>query len=71
MTDNTIPPDKLQARFEREFRGHRIHALPDKGGTMVFNPALDDKKWLDAASSWMSKRSKCKFYFSPAVIKFR
>jgi hypothetical protein len=68
MSYNNQSSEKLQALFENAFRGHRIHALPPKGGSRVFNPPTG-KGWLNSARPWMGKQRDCKFYFSPSVIK--
>jgi len=59
----------MQDRFDAAFRGHRIHALPAKGGTRIWNPVSDTLPWIPAARSWMGRQKNCKFYFSPATIK--
>src|SRR5579864_1184103 len=65
MTDQT----NLQIRFERAFRGHRIHALPEKGGSRTWDPPKEATEWTSLAQPWMTRQRGCKMYFSPAVIK--
>ena len=60
---------RLQRLFDTAFRGHRIHALPPKGGTRVWDPPPDSTEWIEAARAWMERQAGCKFYFSPATIK--
>jgi len=65
----SIDPDYLQQQFELEFSGHRIHALPPKGGTRTLDVPWDEP-WLDTARPWMAKQGAgFNFYFSPAVVK--
>jgi Family of unknown function (DUF5906)/Protein of unknown function (DUF2786)/Primase C terminal 2 (PriCT-2) len=60
---------RLQRLFDTAFRGHRIHALPPKGGTRVWDAPPDNTQWIEAARTWMGRQKDCKFYFSPATIK--
>jgi Protein of unknown function (DUF2786)/Family of unknown function (DUF5906) len=60
---------RLQSLFDTAFRGHRIHALPPKGGARVWNAPSDSTQWIEAARTWMDRQANCKFYFSPATIK--
>jgi hypothetical protein len=60
---------RLQSLFDTAFRGHRIHALPPKGGARVWNAPSDSTQWIEAARAWMDRQANCKFYFSPANIK--
>jgi hypothetical protein len=60
---------RLQRLFHTAFRGHRLHALPPKGGTRVWDAAPDSTQWIEAARAWMDRQANCKFYFSPANIK--
>jgi hypothetical protein len=59
----------FQCLFDSAFRGHRIHALPPKGGTRVWDAPPDTTQWIEAARTWMDHQKGCKFYFSPATIK--
>ena len=59
----------LQRLFENAFRGHRIHALPLKGGTRVWDAPPNSTQWIEAARTWIDRQKSCKFYFSPATIK--
>ena len=58
---------RLQRLFDNAFRGHRIHALPPKGGTRVWDASPDSTQWIEAARTWMDRQKGCKFYFSPAT----
>jgi hypothetical protein len=60
---------RLHRIFVSAFRGHRIHALPPKGRTRVWDPPSDTTEWIEAARPWMDRQKGCKFYFSPSTIK--
>jgi Family of unknown function (DUF5906)/Primase C terminal 2 (PriCT-2) len=64
---NIPTPEELQARFEKCFRGHRIHAKPEEGGTRTLTQKGVDG-WTAPAAKWMSRQRKCNFYFSPARV---
>src|SRR5258706_2852858 len=58
----------LQCLFDSAFRGHRIHALPPKGRTRVWDAPPETTPWIEAARAWMERQKGCKFYFSPGTI---
>lgn len=73
MSEDSKRPTEVDARlqrlFDNAFRGHRIHALPTKGGTRIWDAPPDSTHWIEAARTWIDRQKGCKFYFSPATIK--
>src|SRR5882724_10750633 len=59
----------FQCLFDSAFRGHRIHGLPPKGRTRVWDAPPETTPWIEAARAWMERQKGCKFYFSPGTIK--
>ncbi|MEA3147416.1 MAG: hypothetical protein QOI53_2978, partial [Verrucomicrobiota bacterium] len=47
---------RLQRLFDTAVRGHRIHALPPKGGTRVWDAPPDSTQWFEAARTWMDRQ---------------
>jgi hypothetical protein len=69
MLDNSRDQDKLQSRFEKAFRGRRIHAHPADGKSPRTWTAPQGKDYWTEARKWIARQKNCKLYFSPAVIK--
>jgi hypothetical protein len=69
VTDNTEEPTKFQETFERQFRGHRIIAMPEKGGQRPWDPKNAGLPWIAPSLPWRAKQRDCKFYFLPGRMK--
>jgi len=63
-----IDPSKFQALFEKEFRGNRIHAKGEKGGTRTWDPPKKSAKWIELSDKWRARQRGCNFYFTPARV---
>jgi len=57
--DSNRPTGRRQvtAPFDNAFRGHRIHALPARGGgnARLGMHRRDSTQWIEAARAWMER----------------